>query len=55
LRGRGLSRTLSVVTEPVIYRAEVEAMLWALFDEVALLHEIRDLLTDDGEEESSDD
>ncbi len=29
-------------------------MLWALFDGVALLREIRDLLRGDGEEETTD-
>jgi len=42
------------LVEPVIYRSEVEAMLWALFDGVALLREIRDLLRGDGEEETTD-
>jgi hypothetical protein len=41
------------VEEPVIYRSEVEAMLW-LFDGVALLRQIRDLLDGDGEEETSE-
>jgi hypothetical protein len=54
LRRRAKDVTLVAVEEPVIYRSEVEAMLWALFDGVALLREIRDLLDSDGEEETSE-
>jgi hypothetical protein len=46
------NRRLLAVEQPVIYRSEVEAMLWAIFDGVVLLREIRDLL--DGEEETSE-
>ena len=40
-----------VEPEPLIYREEVTAIMWAIGDIVAELKAIRRLLEDDGEEE----
>jgi hypothetical protein len=50
-RHRAAARLSFVADEPVIYREEVTAILWAFADVVDELRQIRRLLSDGEEEE----